>query len=507
MKTETYACFLFWAALWIDVIAHLSHDWDLNPQYTYGWGVPLLALYLAFERSQDRPMQTAWSPSVLYSIVIVSLIALILPLRVVREANPDWSPLKWFIVLLVISLTLMELIRQGGWKFMRHFAFPAVFILTAIPWPSLIEQTVIQGLMKAIAAIAAEMLNWFGIPATPSGNLIRLPNGLLGVDQACSGVRSLQTAFMVSLFLGELQRLNLTGRAALLGSGIIAALGLNLARAFALSVIAARNGMEAVNGWHDPAGYLSMGLSIAIVLLAANRLKRNFSSQRNPRPTDRFQYRPPATWKLAGGLIWILATLILTEVWYRSGERQLVKVAQWQFDESRSTGYPKKAKMPEAAPSLMRYNTGKAVRIKQTTGAEWLVYYFEWVGGRSSAMLARSHSPEICLPATGLRLLDEVEFRTLKLPSLDIDFRSYSFEHRNSLLHVFFCLQEDYTSDDEVRRNSLKLQRGDRLTAVLQKRRHRGQRVLEIAIAGHDSLDEAWKDVVEHLPSMITRDP
>ena len=42
------------------------------------------------------------------------------------------------------------------------------------------------------------------IPAVQHGNVIEVKIGLVGVDEACSGVRSLQATLMVSVFFGEL---------------------------------------------------------------------------------------------------------------------------------------------------------------------------------------------------------------------------------------------------------------------------------------------------------------
>jgi len=81
----------------------------------------------------------------------------------------------------------------GGVSWLRHFAFPVAFTLIAVPWVSPLEEPIVQGLMRVVAAISSELVALFGIPAQLEGNLIRIPNGLVGVNEACSGVRSLQT--------------------------------------------------------------------------------------------------------------------------------------------------------------------------------------------------------------------------------------------------------------------------------------------------------------------------
>ena len=93
----------------------------------------------------------------------------------------------------------------------------------AVPWPVPFEQGVIQRLMSAVATICVDALGWFGIPAVQHGNVIEVSSGVVGVEEACSGVRSLQTTLMAALFLGELLRFGIARRFVLLGSGLVLA--------------------------------------------------------------------------------------------------------------------------------------------------------------------------------------------------------------------------------------------------------------------------------------------
>src|SRR5207253_355257 len=108
-----------------------------------------------------------------------------------------------------------------GW-FVPFFAV-VLFTLVAVPWVSLVEEPIVQGLMRVVAAVASEVVALFGIPAQLEGNLIRTPGGLVGVNEACSGVRSLQTSLMIGLLFGELKRLSIFRRIVLVAvAGAIA---------------------------------------------------------------------------------------------------------------------------------------------------------------------------------------------------------------------------------------------------------------------------------------------
>src|ERR1039458_6550151 len=41
---------VFWGFLWAHLVNHLRIEWTVNPQYGYGWAVPLLCAYLIWQR-------------------------------------------------------------------------------------------------------------------------------------------------------------------------------------------------------------------------------------------------------------------------------------------------------------------------------------------------------------------------------------------------------------------------------------------------------------------------
>ena len=129
--------------------------------------------------------------------------------------------------------------------------------------------------MRIIASIATETVSLLGIPAEVQGNLIRISRGLVGVNEACSGVRSLQTSIMVGLLFGELKRLTTPRRLALLAGAIAIALIANLFRAIFLVWMAASKGLAEVDRWHDTAGYIIVAVVFGGSLLLAFLLSRH----------------------------------------------------------------------------------------------------------------------------------------------------------------------------------------------------------------------------------------
>jgi exosortase len=289
----------------------------VNEQYSYGWFVPFFAAFLFWLRFEDRPkadrevtgqtsevtregtevgdhisvrnsqfaIRNQKRGLIAFSMALPALL-LLLPLRVFEIGNPDWRPLGWIHAVAVVTLTLIYIWYVGGRPWLRHFAFPVAFFLVAVPWVGPIEEPIIQGLMRIVAAVATETLTLFGIPAHLEGSLIRVNNGLVGVNEACSGVRSLQTSLMIGLLFGELRRLSVSRRLALIAAAVAIALLANFARAFVLVWIAATKSLSEANRWHDVAGYTIVGFVFVGTMAAAALLARYQRTEDRGRRTD-----------------------------------------------------------------------------------------------------------------------------------------------------------------------------------------------------------------------------
>ena len=281
---------LFLGALWFGLCRELSGEWSVNEQYNFGWFVPFFALYLFWLRWQDRPLTQisnrlqrtrsdgqAFQSHIAYSAALgmaIAALLLLLPLRLFEIANPEWRLLAWIHALAVVTLTLLLLWWAGGKAWLRHFAFPVAFIFIAVPWPTALETPVIQGLMRVVARVAAETAMLLGTPAQVEGNLIRVSNGLVGVNEACSGIRSLQTSLMIGLLFGEVKRLSVLRRLTLVVCAVVIALLANFLRAVFLVLVAATENLSEVSRWHDIAGYSIIAFVFVATLALAYFLGR-----------------------------------------------------------------------------------------------------------------------------------------------------------------------------------------------------------------------------------------
>jgi exosortase len=263
--------------VWVPTVLRCSIEWSVNAQYYYGWSVPFLAAYLAYER---LGLGEAFRPPAhpVVAGLIIAVLALPQPLfRLVGEANSDWRLVSWGMACSATGISLGLLYLGGGWPAMRRYVFPILFLMTAIPWPTSVENLLVQGLMRLNAEVSAEFVSLCGVPAIAQGNVIELPTGVLGVSEACSGIRSLQSTLMASIFLGGLYRLPIFGRVILVALGGFIAFALNIVRTVFLSWQGAFHGIEATEKWHDSAGFAILGVVLVCLWLISHYLEKRAS--------------------------------------------------------------------------------------------------------------------------------------------------------------------------------------------------------------------------------------
>ncbi len=506
--------------LWFVLINHLRVEWTLNPQYSYGWAVPFLCLYLVWQKIQTPEIRSQ-TPRVCALIFIFCVLAfLYAPTRLVEEANPDWRLISWALAVEVIGITLC-ILRFGFSAFrlpLSAFIFPLCFFLVAVPWPTFVEHSLIQELTRADAGATCELLGWLGIPALPHGNVIEVATGEVGIDEACSGIRSFQATLMISLFLGEFYRLNILRRVILIFGGFALSFLFNLARMSLLVWVAARKGIAAISTWHDPAGVtILVACFFGLLGLGEWFNKKQKAENRNGNAetpkTEILKEKSPATNNFSISafqlsvfilFLWILAVEISVECWYRSHEARVPRAAQWTVSFPSDNPTLKQSSIAESAREILRYDEGRSASWLDNDIA-WQMIFLRWNPGQTAQHLAQNHTPEICLTAAGHTLVSIPGQQWLDVRGLRLPFLAYEITDAPRPLFVFYCLWDDRASEQGFQTASLTW--GSRLAPVLAGLRNPGQRSLEIAVAGADDFNAAETAVRAELVKLIVVKP
>ena len=534
------------ALLWLGLCRTLSGEWSVNEQYNYGWFVPFFAVYLFWLRWQDRPAPEVRSQKLevrsrlLAAIIGLAALLLLLPIRLFEIGTPEWRPLGWIHAASVATLTLLYIWSAGGKPWLRHFAFPIAFFFVAVPWVTPIEVPIIQGLMRVVAAVAAETVTLFGIPAQLEGNLIRVTSGLVGVNEACSGVRSLQTALMIGLLFGELKRLSSLRRIVLVVGAIAIALSANFCRAVFLVWIAATENISEVNRWHNLAGYAIVALVFVGTLILGTLLSRKrptaLQSIRNPESAicnSTSSFLLPTSY-FVFAFCWIVAVELGAHFWYRMHENNLVAATRWGVQWPEAAPNFRELKIDEEVRRQLRFDQGHAAfwtwpaasspatsPPSNSKTVTCLLYLFRWNPGRNSALLANLHRPDVCLPAIGWNQVADTGVRNYPVAtSFALPFRHFEFRHDTpdnsapQVAHAFYCLWEDRAPSPSAAGSKLSQMatahstwtRDERIRQVLEGRRHLGQQVMEVVLVSREQIsaedvESRFADLVRNVVS------
>jgi len=505
--------------LWGFAIYQLSTLWYSITEYSYGWFVPVLCLCLFWERWKRKPAPmppSATTGATLVCAVLVSGLALA---ALFLEALPGWRAAAWALGLQVIGLTMIIFYLVGGPPWLRHFAFPIFFFLIAIPWHPRLEMPVIEHLSKLNAAISTWLANVLGTPAIRKGVLIETGSGLVGIDDACSGIRSFQAALMVALFLGELFRYGLLRRLLFVAGGAVLAFAGNVARTTFLVRVCDLRGNSAVNLYHDPAGFSILLATLAGLLLLAWVLRR-----REPAPVESAIASPadvvaPASTTGANTAFLfaaIVGSVMLVSVgfefWFRSGERSVSKTAAWSV-KTAAQGDTETRPLSEDIREKLRFDEGVHLSWATPSGQSWELFYLRWLPAnnryRANETLhqARGHSTDLCLQLAGMTLQTNLGVKLETINGISLLTKTERYLDRGLAVYVFSGYWEpDAASLQE--QGFLNPARGARLRQAFRAIAHRDRgraekRVFKIAVSGIDSDEHALLAFDEVLQKLI----
>ena len=494
---------------WFLVLRANWWEWSLNPQYSYGVLVPILSLLLLGRRWADRPSpaRPGRRGQMGASIVLLAAGLVLAALQPIQLSNADWRMVPALASGAGVTMTLALIFLIGGLPWLKHFAFPVLFFLVAVPWPRPQENAIMSWLMLRNSALIVEALQWMGYAAEQRGNLIAIPGSLLGVEEACSGIRSLQSNIMVALAVGEFFRLTIPRRLFLFLLGLTAALVGNALRSLTLSVAACRSGSEAVDQIHDGTGLAVLVGSSIVVLLTGKLLARatSHSPPATPHGTPPSDLRSPTSdlRPLTSDLqspfssVVPLALLILWsaawvggEAWFRWHESRLPPApVMWALAPLDPADHAREVPIAERTLDVLLFpDTAYSEQWRDDRAWQWQAFFFHWPPGPTSVQSAFIvHDPRVCLGAAGFELETKLPTWTAEANGFRIPFQRYLFRDRGRPVHVFHAVVED-DGTPSAADNEFSFDKNIRWQNLLAGRRNRGLRVLEFAVRGpHDS--------------------
>lgn len=247
------------AALYARVLGRLAYQWYVDPDYSHGFIVPLLSVFLLWRR-RDQLREVRRCPSAWGMVIVLFSLGLLFLGSLGAEL---------FLTRISVLGTICGLVVYfAGWALLRAMAFPLAFLLFAIPIPVLIYNEIVfplQFIASRFATFVLETLNLF--PVMREGNVLIMPNMRLEVVEACSGIRSLMSLLALAAGYGYLAERSVAVRWFLIVAMIPLAIISNGTRVMITALMAHYIGPQAAEGFmHEFSGWVIFLVATALFL-------------------------------------------------------------------------------------------------------------------------------------------------------------------------------------------------------------------------------------------------
>ena len=189
IRPEFVLIVLVLLAIYFPVLVELVDDWERDPNYSHGFLVPLVSLFLLWKKRQElSQIQTKISP------LGLAIIAGGLFLLLVGTAGAEYFTVRLSFLALLFGLIWYF----AGSQMARATSVPVWYLILAIPVPYVIYFAAAFPLQIWATKITVFILHLLGMPSIRQGNIIHLQNYSLEVVEACSGLRSLVSLLALS---------------------------------------------------------------------------------------------------------------------------------------------------------------------------------------------------------------------------------------------------------------------------------------------------------------------
>ena len=517
---------------WSLLLFQLSITWETNEQYAHGYLVPILCVYLLLKAPVLGTMneETENPKSVLEGkacfLIALPMILVLFPLWIVRGANSDWRMLNLALFSVVFVITIAQWYDDGGWPRVKPMLFPLLFFLVAIPWPLATDLKLTQWFQEKISSFIVDILLILEHEARLEGTVIDVGIfGQIGVDQACSGIHGLQASLVLTLFLGAYYRLRPLNRVIYVLAGIGIALLMNFARAFSLSFLKVKGKGEwldqplfTIAGWeapnlHDLVGFVETGIIFLLIFLLGRMATFGYFSRalgNQISSWSNLKSSPPLPFSILSILL-VCGTVCFTEFHFRKTESMMKNLPSLRLSLQDPEIHIEEQLISRQVSAQLHFDDAQSVQLQERFrlrpspfGFElnpeseyWQAFECNWKSGGACTAVLSTHTPESCLPLTGLVQINPPRgspptIIPVRIADREVLFEMYEFARGPRKLFVSRCFWPNKLLPGKS--NTFPSGGYDfkgRIDAAIEGRRNVGGTMLAIAVANLESTEVA----------------
>lgn len=252
------------------IIPKLVNDWWTDPNYSHGFLIPLISLYLVYQKRIELS-STSVSPSI--SGVLLILIASLM--YVFGQIAGELFTQRLSLIVILVGITLCF----GGVQYWKLLWIPILYLIFMIPLPYIVYDSIAFPLKLLATKISTSILHLLKVPIYSEGNILYLPNTTLEVVDACSGIRSLMSIIALSVIISLYTQRTLIRCLILILLSIPIVVFCNILRVTITGLLAILNPKLATGFFHSFAGEAIFLLGVVMVFLVGIMMrteKENF---------------------------------------------------------------------------------------------------------------------------------------------------------------------------------------------------------------------------------------
>ena len=245
--------------LYVPTLMALVRHWEVDENYSHGFFVPPLAMYIAWSRRQQL-LALPLRPAAIGALGIVG--------SLMCFAAGQFGAELFLTRISLIGLLASLVVFHFGWQHLRTLAFPLGCLFLMIPIPAVLFNHVAAPLQTLAAYLGEAAIALSGVPVLREGNVLMVPGRALEVAEACSGVRSLVSLTTLAVALGYFTEPRTGARVVLALSAIPIAVAVNAARVAGTGMATYWIGPAAADGFfHSFSGWLMFAAATGLLML------------------------------------------------------------------------------------------------------------------------------------------------------------------------------------------------------------------------------------------------
>ncbi|NBD38345.1 MAG: exosortase [Verrucomicrobia bacterium] len=331
LPSSTKRAFYVLSGLTAFLIWDQHYWWKIRDEYAFGFIVPLFVAYIVYDRwpkiaagligdrgarpsaAKERAGLRFALEGIAFVMVLGGLAAFLLGAmyRAMEGQNLITSNFLafGFANILLGGVFLYSGDRSDGEtnplgarvQIALLFLFPALIWMLSVPMFSAVHKSISTFLMDKVAVVVYHTFDILGYAVVREGSVLKLPLGDVGVEDACSGIRSLTACLFAGSFLGAAFFTSFWKKVCLVGTAMLFAFINNIFRSLFLTAWAYAKGPEGLDGHvviagmdlgnvHDFTGWVVLGITVVCLLV----LVKIFSIRFEIEPEELEEEKNPA---------------------------------------------------------------------------------------------------------------------------------------------------------------------------------------------------------------------